>query len=72
MKNLYITSRLLALAYEKFGFDIMPTCTSPRFRDGIMEYNGYYFMYFNTIDHSTHLVKISKQECWQHAPELMI
>lgn len=72
MKNQYITSRLLAIAFEKHGFNITPTCNNTRFRDCVIEFNDNYFLYYNTPDHSTHLSKISKSNCWQHAPELMI
>lgn len=53
---------LIAMAHEKYGFDITP-CTGKRFRDCLQEVPelGYIYLYFNTLDHSTHVVRLPLQ-----------
>lgn len=61
MNRLSITVQLIADAIEKSGTtNIYPPITRNRFRDTLtLDSNNYIMLWYNTSDHSTHVVKTS-------------
>jgi hypothetical protein len=63
MKKLNITVKLLAKAFEKYGVDIVPM-EGRNFRHGVQKFEeqGIIVLFFNTPDHSTHIVSLRLNE----------
>jgi hypothetical protein len=52
--------RLIMMAKEKSGNDIIPIYPAIKFEDAIFEFNSKLILWYNTPDHSTHVVTLEK------------
>lgn len=53
---------LLDLARLRHGERIAPCGRADELSDSVTEHQGYYVLWYNTPDHSTHAVKIEKPQ----------
>jgi len=58
---MYILPELIEKAQQKYGLNITPCCDEngqyKTWNDCISEFQGHIYLWFNTVDNSTHIVK---------------